>query len=87
MTQIINAYNNVVLALAGSKTYVDIPLWKIQNHLTEHLGVTKERVALVHVHRMIELGYLKEVKGGFPEQREYDLIGKKLHQIIRERVG
>ena len=85
MTQIMNAYNNVVLALVKSRKYVDIPLWELENHLCEFLGVSRQKVAIVHVDRMVRFGYLKLAKSGFPDQRRYDLVGKKVKEL--KKVG
>jgi len=81
MTQVINAYDNIILALAKSGKYVDIRLYEIENQLNEYLGIVKPRVWQVHIQRMIDLGYIKRSDG------RYDLVGRKLKLVRAQRVG
>jgi hypothetical protein len=80
MTQVINAYDNIVLALAKSRKYVNIRPYELENQLIQFLGIVKPRTWQVHIQRMMDLGYIKKDDGG------YDLVGSKLKKIRVQRV-
>ena len=79
--QVTNGYDNIVLTLAKADKWIDIPDWMIENQLTEHLGIIRQRTAIMHMGIMVKLGYLRLTKKGFPGQRTYDLIGEKVLQL------
>ena len=82
MTQIKNAYCNIIFDLDSEDHRIDIPRRLIENMLSVEIGAAKPETLDRHIRIMVDLGYLKLAFSGYgPESMRYDLVAKKVKSI------
>ena len=82
MTQLKNAYSNIIMDLDEERQWVDIPRRLIENMLSVEIGAAKPSTLARHIRIMVDLGYLKLAASGFgPESMRYDLVAKKVKSV------
>ena len=82
MTQLKNAYSNIIMDLDEEKQRLDIPRRLIENMLSVEIGAAKPATLDRHIRIMVDLGYLKLAASGFgPESMRYDLVAKKVVSV------
>jgi hypothetical protein len=86
MTQIINAYDFVIVSLDKHNKRFEVRRSLIRALLSTKLGITSERKIETHIHNMIELGYITkgDLGSGYGDDRTYDLVGTKLIEVIKD---
>ena len=82
MTQLKNAYSNIIMDLDEEESRLDIPRRLIENMLSVEIGAAKPATLDRHIRIMVDLGYLKLAASGFgPESMRYDLVAKKVKSV------
>ena len=82
MTQLKNAYSNIIMDLDEEESRLDIPRRLIENMLSVEIGAAKPSTLDRHIRIMVDLGYLKLAASGFgPASMRYDLVAKKVKSV------
>ena len=82
MTQLKNAYCNIIMDLDEEKRRVDISRRLIGNMLSVEIGAAKPATIDRHILIMVDLGFLKLAASGFgPESMRYDLVASKVKSV------
>lgn len=82
MTQLKNAYSNIIMDLDEEESRLDIPRRLIENMLSVEIGAAKPSTLDRHIRIMVDLGYLKLAASGFgPGSMRYDLVAKKVKSV------